>query len=330
MSTPNKWFPDPTPLFHFPFYYATLSSLTVFYRAPIKALQPYLTNTTLAPAEVGGRGSGVVTMEFQNYTAHLGSGQAPSNPGMSTTNEVELNIIAYPERWKQEGRVPDISFEDFVLGQEQTKTLGGYRVNVPADNQVAVKAGADEFGEQKFFTLFDYQLPCENNPPGTSCTDWDYTVLDPAYAAKLKSDNPKKVPRTPAAGYIYRLQAHLGGLTPQVGNPSPITLFSTLPAKPPACAAANLNLAFEPQCADRRRPVLPDDILVASNWNIRGSFSTYFTGLKAETVQLQLGRSKDPMRLNMQKLLAEAKLGAVRVYQTPPAATESRPYLVNV
>ena len=90
---------------------------------------------------------------------------------MSVTNEVELDIISYPAQWKKEGRVPDISLEDFVLGQEQTKTIGSYRLDVPADNLVAVKAGADEFGEQKFFTLFDYEVPCENNA-SASLTDW--------------------------------------------------------------------------------------------------------------------------------------------------------------
>jgi hypothetical protein len=327
VATSNQWFPPENPLFHFPFYYATLSSLTVFYRVPLNRLSPHLANTTLQAAELGGRGLGIISIEFQNYTDHLGAGQAPSNPGMSTVNEVELNIIAYPERWKKEGRVPNISFQDFVLGQEQTKTIGGYRVDVPADNLIAVKAGADEFGEQKFFTLFDYQVPSANNP--SASLDWDYTVLDPAYAAKLQKDNPKKRPPTPAGGFIYEVEAHLGNLAAQVGNPSPITLFSTKPAKSPQCAGANINLAYDPKCADRRRPPQPDDILLASNWNIRGDFLTYLNGLGPETVAITVGKSKDPMRRNLAELLGEAKLAAVRVYQTPPAATESRPYYVN-
>jgi hypothetical protein len=76
----NRWFPPENELFHFPFYYATLSSLTVFYRVPLSVLRPHLANTTLEPAEIGGRGQGLISIEFQNYTAHLGAGQAPSNP----------------------------------------------------------------------------------------------------------------------------------------------------------------------------------------------------------------------------------------------------------
>jgi hypothetical protein len=116
-----------------------------------------------------------------------------------------------------------------------------------------------------------------------------------------------------------------------VGNPSPITLLSTIPAKPPACAGDNINLAFEPQCGDRRRPVLPSDILLASNWNIRGDFVTYLTGFSENTVKITLGAGKDPMRTNLAGMkLSPARLAAVRVYQTPPAATESRRYFVNV
>ena len=249
---------------------------------------------------------------------------------MSVTNEVELDIISYPAQWKKEGRVPDISLEDFVLGQEQTKTIGSYRLDVPADNLVAVKAGADEFGEQKFFTLFDYEVPCENNA-SASLTDWSYTVLDPAYAAQLQKNPPKNPAPPPPSGFIYKIEAHLGNLSPQTGNPSPITLLTTIPAKPPACAGDNLNLAFQPQCADRRRPVLPTDILLASNWNIRGDFLTYLTGFNENTVKITVGESKDPMRKNLTGMrLSPARLAAVRVYQTPPAATESRPYFVNV
>ena len=187
MPKTNRWFPPENRLFHFPFFYATLSSITVFYRVPLSVLRPHPANTTLEPAEIGGRGQGLISIEFQNYTDHLGVGQAPSNPGMSVTNEVELDIISYPARWKKEGRVPDISLEDFVLGQEQTKTIGSYRLDVPADNLVAVKAGADEFGEQKFFTLFDYQVPCENNA-AASLTDWSYTVLDPALCGAVAEE----------------------------------------------------------------------------------------------------------------------------------------------
>jgi hypothetical protein len=65
---------------------------------------------------------------------------------MSVTNEVGLDILAYPQIWKKEGRVPDISLQDFVLGHEQTKTIGSYRLDVPADNLVAEKAADDDFG----------------------------------------------------------------------------------------------------------------------------------------------------------------------------------------
>jgi hypothetical protein len=330
----NRWFP---PNSHFPFYYATLSSLTVFFRAPLEALRPHLENTTLEPAEVGGRGMGLVSLELQNYCAHFGVAQAPGNLGMSGTNEVEFNIIAYPERWKQEGRVPEIPFEDYILGQDQTKTIGSYRLDVPADDPIAVEAGADTFGEQKFLTGFDYNIPCENNTPTpqnpASLTDWDYTVLDPAYAAALrKHPNQKRPKTTPARDIIYRLEAHLGKLnvgpaSPRFGNPSPITLFSTLPKKSPCMG---VDPTTNPKCADRRRPVLPSDTLVVSNWNIRGTFVTYLKGLRQGTVVVTPGKSSDPMRQNLAELVRNENLAAIRVFQSQPAATESRPCFVNI
>ena len=329
MSTPNKWFPPPT-MFSFPFYYASLSSLTVFYRVPAQPLRARLKNTTLEPAGFGARGEGVISLEFQNYTDHLGSGQAPGNPGVGTCNEVEFNILAYPKRWKEEGRVPDISFEDFIIGQEQTKTIGAYRVQVPADNLVAVKAGADEFGEQKFFTMFNYSVPSDNAPTQPA-TSWTYTVLDPQYAEELKNGTAQPTTPVPPSGIIYTLEADLAGLVPVIGNPSPITLLSTLPANPGPCAAPNFSLVGDPKCADRRRPVLPTDVLVASNWNIRGDYLTYFPGAKKLKVSVKPGKSQDPMAQALADLLPTgATPAAARVYQTPPAATESRPYIVNV
>jgi len=249
---------------------------------------------------------------------------------MSTCNEVEFNILAYPKRWKDEGRVPDISFEDFIIGQEQTKTIGAYRVQVPADNLVAVKAGADEFGEQKFFTMFNYSVPSDNAPTQSSAS-WTYTVLDPQYAEELKNGTAQPTTPVPPSGIIYTLEADLAGLVAVIGNPSPITLLSTLPANPGPCAASNFAVVGDPKCADRRRPVLPTDILVASNWNIRGDYLTYFPGAKKLKVTVKPGKSQDPMVQALADLLpAGATPAAARVYQTPPAATESRPYIVNV
>ena len=324
----NKWFPPPGA---FPFYYATLSSLTVFFRAPLDALRPYLKYTTLEPAELGGPGHGVVSLELQNYCAHFGAAQAPNNPGMSVTNEVEFNIIAYPERWKKEGRVPEISLEYFLIGEEQTKTIGSYRLDVPADNPIAVEDGADTFGEQKFWTGFDYNIPCENNP--ASLTDWDYTVLDPAYSAELRQHpNQKRPKKTPAKDVIYRLEAHLGDLylgaeSPKFGNPSPITLYSTLPKSSPC---TGVNPVVNPKCADRRCPPAPSDTLIVSNWNIRSTYVTFLKGFKPGTVVVTPGKSKDPMRKNIQALVNEENLVAIRVFQSPSAATESRACFVNL
>jgi hypothetical protein len=71
--------------------------------------------------------------------------------------------------------------------------------------------------------------------------------------------------------------------------------------------------------------------LLASNWNIRGDFLTYFAGAGKLNVTVTPGGSQDPMVKALADLLpAGATPAAARVYQSPPAATESRPYIVNV
>ena len=39
--------------------------------------------------------------------------------------------------------VPLMSWQDYLRGRDQTKTIGGYRLHVPCDNPIAVEAGVD-------------------------------------------------------------------------------------------------------------------------------------------------------------------------------------------
>src|SRR2546421_5950732 len=138
-------FPPIPPPWGMPFYYASLSSFMLFFKADKETLDLYLRGTGLKVARFSDihAGLGLVSIEFQNYTAQGGN-------FMSVTSEVEFNIICYPEVHKN--LVAAIPFADFVAGLDQTKWIGGLRIFVPCDNKTAISAGQQVFGEQKFYT----------------------------------------------------------------------------------------------------------------------------------------------------------------------------------
>lgn len=296
-------FPPFTDPFKMPFYYASLSSLKVYYRVDSDVLEPFLQGTTLKVAHFadGGSHQGVVSVEFQNYTGHGGT-------LLETCNEVEFNILSYPA--SREADVPTMTLEEFVKGQDQTKTIGGLRLYVPADNPFAVKAGREIFGEPKFVTAFHYAVPALNLPDQKT---WTYTVLDPSYTPP---QDPSKY-RPKLTDVIYTLDADLQSFTPDVGNPSPIVLYSMFPQLP------NGGLAGRDGYHGER--------LIGSLWNILGVDQVYVLNKAAQKkVRITFGKSKHPMRTDMQKIIGDAPAVIAQIFQSPPAAVENRAFYVNV
>ncbi len=148
-----------------PFYYASISSFWIYFAIDIKTLKPYLKDTGLKPVDFDGKG--LVNLNFQNYTAHNGN-------SLAQTNELEFNIVSYPEVRADE--VPRFAAECFLKGEDQTKIMGHYRVHVPCDNKFAVAAGKALYGENKFFAAFDYEVPSLNLP---TVNYWKYTIGEP-------------------------------------------------------------------------------------------------------------------------------------------------------
>ena len=70
------------------------------------------------------------------------------------THEVEFNVYVYPE--SRLPSVPLMSVRDYLLGRDQTKTIGGSGCTCRADNPNAVAAGKQNFGEPKWLAAFDY------------------------------------------------------------------------------------------------------------------------------------------------------------------------------
>lgn len=302
MPAASKVFPPFPDLFRMPFFYASLSSLKVYYAVPAAGLTPFMGGTTLRAATFTDlpADQGVVSVEFQNYTGHGGT-------LLETCNEVEFNILAYPA--SRADRVAPMSLGDYIRGMEQTKSVGGFRVYVPCDNPFAIKAGREIFGEPKFQTTFAFQLPTPNLPDQRT---WTYTVNDPAYVPPTQGNNSPR-----QKDVIYTVNADLTGLAIDPnGNPSPLVLYSMFPELPDGGLAG--------------RDGYKGQRLIGSLWNIFHLDQIYWLdGTTRGRVSMTFGKSKHPMRVDMEKIIGQAPAVCVQVFQSEPVAAENRAYFVD-
>ena len=217
----DRIFSPPCGQYSMPFYYDAVSFFWNYFKVPAERVEPYLQGTGLRAARFSDLKDSevIVSLNFQNYLSNLGM-------ALARVLEVEFNIHAYPISKEQE--TPLISFAEYIQGQEQTKWIGGFRLHVPADDQIAVEAGRGVFGERKFLTQFSYQIPVPNSArnPDIKPNHWTYTTYDPAYVPGKKARK---------SDVIYSLSADLTSVgQPMMTNPSPLTLYSLLPGGPDA------------------------------------------------------------------------------------------------
>jgi hypothetical protein len=132
-------FPTTPQGFNEPFWYGSLQSFWLYYRADpddVAARLPDGLEAALFDFE--GHRHALVSLDFQAYTGH--------GPGyLEMTHEVEFNVYAYPRVRLPD--VPALTLREFLAGEDQTKTVGGFRIHVPCDNPNAVKAGIGLYGE---------------------------------------------------------------------------------------------------------------------------------------------------------------------------------------
>ncbi len=188
-----------------PFYYAGIQSLWMFWMAELKLLNEYLEPLSMKPYAFSVPGKeglmGAVGLNFFNATALYGVG-FPGNPGIGGFNETELNIVAYSSA--VERAVPmGFTLDAFLLGADQTKRIGVYRVWVACDDAIAVAFGRAIYSENKFLTPYSYSVPALNNPAATTY----------AWTCYESADDPKN----PID--IYTGAVDLNGLHSRLGNP---------------------------------------------------------------------------------------------------------------
>jgi hypothetical protein len=276
---------------YFPFYYAAIQSVWVYWRVERTVLDEYLRDKGMKAARFSDGGdTGLVNINFFNAAALYGAGQ-PGNPGVGGFNETEVNIVGYASA--VEASVPtSYTLEAFVTGADQTKRIGVYRVWVACDNAVAVAAGQQRYFENKFLVAYDYNVPSLNNDPSQS--EYQWTCYDPAEIAS------EKTPTT----FIYRAAVNLAGLTPQPGNMSEW-----------------VDLSYD----DKAKRV------VASRRNYLGMYDTYLLSrAPADPVSIEFGTSKHPMRTDMQRLIGARPAFAIQRFVSPPVIAEAAPYYADL
>lgn len=191
-----------------PFWYGSLQSFWLYYRVDPEVLRQRLPQLPggealhVAMFDFDGEHAGLASVDLQIYTGH-----GPAY--LEAVHEVEFNFYVYPQARVPE--VPAMSWRDYVTGQDQTKTIGGFRLHVPCDNPGAVAAGIALFGEPKFLAHFDYTVPGLNAP---GVDTWSYKVLQDA------SGQPGPL--------IYGITADFRGLAPFPSDPSPLLEYGIL------------------------------------------------------------------------------------------------------
>jgi hypothetical protein len=225
-------------------------------------------------------------------------------------------------------RVPTVSLQQFLLGDEVTRLIGHHRVKVPADSPIAILAGKAAFGEPKFPGLFTSKMPSLNVPNITTASfnTWKFAIYAPA---QYESKPPPKW----SQGELMldcTVDLTVTGLSALQANPSPISYYGQPlrkfdidnPNNPPSP-----SYYFDIPVYD------PNLLTIGARWNIQLAAMTYGDGrtpLPPQTVRLQYGATiyADFVKA-MQCLVGDAPCMAVCTLVSQPAAIESGAYYLE-
>lgn len=304
-----------------PFYYASLQTHWVYIPVDLDLAHRALSRTAVEPYVFHDVKTAVAVINFQRYTN-------TGNSYLGTTDEVEFNLLAFPR--SAHGRVAKaMTLSQYAYGEDYQKVIGPFRLHVPADNPIAVSAGRNLFGEPKFVAFFDSAVPSLNNPPPNSPilhqmrnvqtqspTRWKYT----AYGAIEKPGNP---PTYAKGKDIYTLEIDLHGIDPIMANASEHVEYGHLGLLPPDHALAREGFAWT---QEHRKP---DGALVGGRWQLFGTHALYHLTDKTP-YSLTWGKATESsMQIDMKALVDGRRPVLMEVFESPPAAAESRAFYVD-
>jgi len=286
----SRIFPPTPKTYQSPWYYGSLQSFWLYYLVDADAMrarlaQVYAANELeVALFDVGNGKSALASLDLQRYT-----GQGPTF--LESTSEVEFNIYVYPK--VREPDVPEISLDHYLRGFEQTKTIGGYRLHVPCDDQEAVDAGVGLYGEPKYLAFFKYDVPSFNGPPYTDKQAWSYHVFEDKGGA-----NP------PVQGeLVFGIECDLTGVPSRPGNCSPLIEYG----------------AVKDDAGTMR--------LIANFWDFYGPFDTYKVPSGKTKLTLgtkATGKNDKELIADLKLLIGDSEPVLAQVFTSNPVSAESR------
>ena len=188
--------------FRLPFHYGALHNVGIDLLVDLDPVRKVLSRAHPALTAAEFDGQACVSVNFQLYFA-----QYPQ--GASLTQEIEVNIIAFPRG--QEERLAPLTYAEYAQGVDQTKLLGIGRIVVLCDNPFAIDAGVALYAEPKYPAAFHALMPSLN---GEESALWSVTARGP------HEGDPE----------LLTLTADLTGLPSVTATNTPITGYGTTPA----------------------------------------------------------------------------------------------------
>lgn len=293
-TVPSGTLPPLPAGFTLPFYYGTFTNIGVDFLVPPQAVRALLstapTKEQLSAAVFDGQAC--LSLNYQLYFAQFANASV-------VVQEIELNVIAFPT--KEADQTPVLTYQQYATAADSTRKLGFCRMHVACDSDVAISAGKALFNEPKFKTAFAVTLPVPNTTTidptaidkwSVSCGKWDGS------AAPVTSFTPENT--------YFSFTADLRGLTPQPVSTPPFTEYGS-------------RIQPENETGAAKALAAPLNVCSPYQWyDLRG---------KSDKVTLTpgTGPSYDVVKDFIGLLKGQSPLGAW-VYQSPPVASQNRPY----
>ncbi|NBE54878.1 hypothetical protein [Streptomyces boluensis] len=269
--------------FQLPFHYGALHHIGVDWLTEAEPVRDLLAkhHPALTAAEFGGRA--LVSFNYQLYFAQYAFGGG-------VTQEIELNIIAFPTA--EADRVPELTYAQYAQGWDQTKLLGIARIHVLCDNPYAITAGRELYAEPKYPGWFEVDLPSLNAPAGDTWT---------VHCKAAETDREGALKREDTE--LASLTVQLDDLTTTPANNTPITGYGT---DTQGRALAGPMNVYQPYAwYDLSAPDLADRVR-----------------LTVHAPETDLGR-------DIRALLPDTPAAGAWTYQSPPVAAHNRPYYLR-
>ncbi|WP_174501550.1 hypothetical protein [Streptacidiphilus melanogenes] len=264
--------------FRLPFFYGALHNVGIDYLVPPERVNGHLAGTGLSAALLDGKAC--VSFNYQLYFAQF-------DFGPSVTQEIELNIIAFPTA--SSTLLPDLTYRQFAQGEDQTKLRGNWRIQVACDAPIAIRAGKELFNEPKFPAWFKTTMPSPNADPGAV---WQVECLDASLTPDgndiIKHDKP-----------LFSFRADLAGLLPAPVSIAPFTEYGTDPKHRTLAAPLNVYQNYQHFALD---------------------------GQGSKRVSLTVQDPQSGVGADLQALLKDAHPVGAWSYQSPIVAAQNRPY----